>query len=149
MNFIWKSGLTTGLDYNRDRTLSFNIGNKQLTEGKTRDVSVNIGYRKDKLNQSIRLFGKVINLKNQLNAVCRISIRSTKTHNRTLDLEGPDPVTQGTTTINIAPSVDYTISKRLNVRAFLEHSINRPSVASSFPTSFTNFGIQLRFSLTG
>lgn len=149
VNMNWKNGMTTGFDYNRDRNLAFNVGNKQLTEAKGRDLSFNFGWRKDKLNQTIKLFGKSINLKNALNAQMRISLRDTKTHNRTLDFFGPAPVTNGNTTISIAPSVDYTVSKRLNIRAFVDHTINRPAVATSFPTSFTNFGIQLRFSLTG
>lgn len=148
-NATWKNGMTTGFDFNRDRNLAFNIGNKQLTESKSKDLSFNLGWRKDKLNKTLRLFGRDINLKNALNAQMRISVRNTKTRNRTLDFEGPAPVTNGNTTISIAPSVDYTISKRLNIRAFVDHTINRPAVANSFPTSFTNFGIQLRFSLTG
>jgi cell surface protein SprA len=148
-NATWKNGLTTGMDFNRDRNLAFNIGNKQLTESKSKDFSFNLGWRKDKLNQTIRIFGKDINLKNALNAQMRVSVRNTKTRNRTLDFIGPAPVTNGNTTISIAPSVDYTVSKRLNIRAFVDHTINRPAVANSFPTSFTNFGIQLRFSLTG
>jgi cell surface protein SprA len=148
-NATWKNGMTTGFDFNRDRNLSFNVGNKQLTEAKSKDLSFNLGWRKDKLNKTLRLFGRDINLKNALNAQMRISIRNTKTRNRTLDFDGPAPVTNGNTTISIAPSVDYTISKRLNIRAFIDHTINRPAVANSFPTSFTNFGIQLRFSLTG
>lgn len=145
----WKNGITTGMDFNRDRNLAFNVGNKQLTEAKSKDLSFNFGWRKDKLNQSIKIFGKTINLKNALNAQCRVSVRNTQTRNRTLDFTGPSQVTNGNTTISVAPSVDYTVSKRLNIRAFVDHTINRPKVATSFPTSFTNFGIQLRFSLTG
>ena len=45
-------------------------------------------------------------------------------------------------------SADYVLNERLNVRLFYDQTINEPFVSSSFPTSNTNIGLSLRFTIS-
>jgi len=147
MNF--KKGYTFSFEHKRDRTLSLNIGNTQISEVRSKDFTFNFGWKKDKLNLTLRLFGRTINMTNTLNCRLETTLRDTRTRNRTLDLKNdPAPVTNGNFSLIVKPSVDYQVSTRFTLRFFAEHNLNKPAISSSFPTSFTNIGLQARFTLT-
>ena len=43
---------------------------------------------------------------------------------------------------------DYRVSAKLNIRAFYDYVSTTPAISTTFPTSNTNAGISLRFTLT-
>jgi cell surface protein SprA len=49
--------------------------------------------------------------------------------------------------ISIKTSADYQLNSRFMVRLFFDRMINRPAISSQFPTSNTNAGLSLRFTL--
>ena len=56
--------------------------------------------------------------------------------------------TSGNIAKTISFSADYGLSRALTVRAFYDIQINEPLISSaSYPTSNSNYGISLRFSL--
>ncbi|MDR2147472.1 MAG: hypothetical protein LBE91_13535, partial [Tannerella sp.] len=56
--------------------------------------------------------------------------------------------TQGTVTSTMQFSADYTVSRRITLRAFYDLQINRPLVSSSaYPTSNSNYGVSIQVSL--
>lgn len=144
----FKNGINATIDYKQTRNLSLSLGSMQLTEMLSKELTLNIGYKKNKIKKPIKLFGKTFNLKNAFNARMEVTLRDTKTRNRTLDSEIADPLTAGNFNLIIKPSIDYIINNRLNFRFFVERNINRPAISTSFPSSFTNIGIQLRLSIT-
>ncbi|RMG19840.1 MAG: cell surface protein SprA [Bacteroidetes bacterium] len=153
-NMNWKNGLTSSIDYKRGRTLTFSTGNLQLTELRNQDLAVSVGFRKDRLNWNFTLFGKDIELNNSMNAQLRITMRDTRERNRSLSFSAnnPEPVlnygyTRGTLNWIISPSIDYVVNTRINVKLFFEQNINRPFVSSSYNTSFSSGGVQIRFTL--
>ena len=56
--------------------------------------------------------------------------------------------TGGNFMLIIKPSVDYAINSKLNLRFYIEHSRNRPAISTSFPSSYTAVGFQVRFTLS-
>ena len=57
--------------------------------------------------------------------------------------------TSGNIAKTIQFSAEYGLSKSLTLRAFYDLQINEPLVSSaSYPTSNSNYGISVRFSLT-
>jgi len=62
-------------------------------------------------------------------------------------VEDVNLVSSGQRVISINITADYAISERLVFRAFFEKSINKPFVSSQYPTSFTNAGVSVRFTL--
>lgn len=146
INFTTKNGITGNIAYNRQRNMSFNMGNLQLTENKTQDFSVTGGWRKDKLNLDLHVFGKNISLKNTLEVKVQVSMRDNFERNRTLDGLPSTPL-RGQTNWSINPYIDYVISNRLSIKAFWQQTINNPHTSLTYKTSFRSAGVQLRFSL--
>lgn len=145
-NATLKNGMTTNLSYGRGRMMSFNMGNLQLTEEKNQDLTFSMGYKKDKLNLNLNLFGKDITLKNSANFNCQVTMRDSRVRNRTLDgITTPD--LRGNLIININPSIDYIINNRVNIKVFWQENISRPHTSLSFPNSFRSVGVQMRLSL--
>lgn len=147
INLNFKNGLTSSLDLKMNRNVSLSLGNQQLTETRSKDFSLSVSYRKDKLEKTLNLFGRTVNLKNALNSRLEISLRDSKTRNRKLDFQGNSDFTAGNFMFIVKPSVDYVINQKLNVRFYIEHTRNRPAISTSFPSSYTAVGFQVRFTL--
>lgn len=145
LNF--KNGISGSLDLKTSRNVSLSVGNAQLTETRNKDFSLSISWRKDKLNKSLQLFGKSLNLENSLNTRLEVSLRDSKTRNRKLDFEGNSDFTGGNFMLIVKPSIDYVVNSKLNVRFYIEHNRNRPAISTSFPSSYTAVGFQVRFTL--
>jgi cell surface protein SprA len=139
-----QNSLLAKFEYNRDRSLSLSLTNLQLTEVRGTEYVVGSGYRFKNVKFPISIgAGKP---KSDLNLRADLSWRQNNTVIRKLQ-EEQNQVTAGQNILSIKTSADYTLSQRLNVRAFYERVINRPVISTSFPSTNTNFGISLRFTL--
>lgn len=145
MNF--KNGVTSSIDYKKDRRLSFSTGTLQLTEQRSEDVSVMIGWRKDKLNAQFRLLGRDFDLQNSLNAQFRFTLSDNRTRNRTLDSNLSPEYTQGSFNLILEPTIDYVINTRVNIQLFFKQNITKPYTSNTYRTGFTSGGFKIRFSL--
>lgn len=147
LNFNMKNGITIGVDYKMNRNVTLNVGPMQLNETRSKDLSLNLAWRKEKLDKQLRLFGRDIMLQNSLNARLEITYRDSKTRNRMLDSEVRPDFTAGNTMFILKPSIDYVVNTKLNLRLYLEHSRNKPAISTSFPSRYTAAGFQIRFTL--
>ncbi len=143
VDITWNNALITNFEINKNRTLAFSTTNFQLTENRSDEIVMGLGYRFP--NVGIKIGGKT--RKSDLNVRADLSIRDTEVIARRTD-EGTNQITSGQNLISIKTAIDYVISDRLNIRAFYDHQINKPKVSISFPTSNINTGISLRFTLT-
>ncbi len=75
-----------------------------------------------------------------------LSLRDNKTIARKLIEDVNQPVA-GTKIFTIGATADYVLSDRFNLQIFADHSLTNPFVAQTFPTSNTNFGFSLKFTL--
>lgn len=157
INFATKGGLTIRLDYNKDRDLSLNLSNAQLSEMNSQAVESTVGYRKKGLKMPWKSQGKPVILKNEVDLNLTLRIRDTKTIQRKLDnpnalnpQENANPavVTAGNFNFQIRPVVSYVFDKQLTLAMYFEHTINNPYVSSSFMRTSTSAGIQLRYNIT-
>jgi len=62
-------------------------------------------------------------------------------------VENQNQATAGQRIVSIKSSADYAISSKLTIRFFYDKVLNRPVISTSFPTSNTNSGIAIRFTL--
>ncbi len=69
------------------------------------------------------------------------------TQNHRLDLPIPAEPTRGARTVSINPSVEYTLSKRLKLRLFLDYRNTTPKTSQSFPIKTINSGVTVQFTL--
>ena len=103
------------------------------------------GYRFKKVKFPIQIGTK--KPESDLNLRVDLSWRQNNTVIRKIE-QNQNTVTAGQDIISIKTSADYILNNRLNVRAFYERVINRPVISTTFPSSNTNLGISLRFTLT-
>lgn len=138
------NSLIAKLEYNRDRNLNMSLTNYQVTEVRGREFVIGSGYRFKQVKFPFEIGGKTP--KSDLNLRVDLSWRQNNTVIRKME-ELQNQVTAGQDIISIKTSADYVIDQRLNVRAFYERVINKPVISTSFPSTNTNIGISLRFTL--
>ncbi|NDV77439.1 cell surface protein SprA [Dysgonomonas sp. 511] len=134
--------------YNNARTLSLNMTSYQIIESLQRELVVGLGYRINEFNRLIGLkSGTDSKFNNDLNIKADLSHKTTEALLRKIQ-ENFTQATNGTTIVTLKISADYTISRALTLRAFYDRILNKPLISlSAYPTTNTNFGISLRFTL--
>jgi cell surface protein SprA len=136
------------LEFKKTRNLSLSFVNNQLTEMRSNELVIGTGYRFKSVPFKVRSLatGKSVKLKSDLNLKLDFSIRDNKTVLRRIE-ENNNQISTGTKQVSINASADYMVSQKLNVRVFYDQTISKPHVSAQIPTSNTNAGISLRFTL--
>lgn len=134
--------------YNYTRALNLNISSFQIIENLQKDLIVGLGYRIIEFN---KIMGwnkkKQSGFSNDMVINADLSRRTTQSLIRKIE-DGFTEATSGTTILTLKISADYSLSKALIMRAYFDRIVNSPLIStSSYPTSNTNFGISLRFTL--
>jgi len=142
----WKNSLTTRFEWRKSRTVSLNLTSNQIADARINELIFGAGYRFDNVQIILKTGGRQRALKSDLNVRFDLSIRDNKTLARKLVENVNQPVV-GQKVFTIGTSADYVLSDRFNLQIFADHSMNNPFVASTFPTSNTNFGFSLKFTL--
>jgi len=146
LDMTFKNNILAKVDYKQTRSLSFSFLDYQLSESRTTEITVGLGYKIKGLVLPIKIKGKKKKLDNDLNFRVDFSYRDNVTVNQKLDQSVSQP-TQGMKTIRIAPTIDYIISNRLNIQLFFDRNRSIPATSASFPITNTSAGVKLRFSL--
>ncbi|PWT72081.1 MAG: cell surface protein SprA [Bacteroidetes bacterium] len=150
MQFVNQLQLRTG--YSRSRQLSLSLIDYQMSESRSTEFTVGFGYRKRGLPLpfGIKLRGKNGSLSGRLDNDLTIrldySLRDDATSNSYLDQNASLPV-GGQRVIDIAPSIDYVINNRINIKFYFDRRRVEPKISSSPPMTTTRAGIQVRISL--
>jgi len=142
----WKSNLTSRFEWRKSRTVSLNLTGNQVTDNRINDLVFGAGYRFDDVQIVIKTGGGQKTLKSDLNIRLDLSLRDNKTLTRKL-VENVNQPVAGIKVFIIGVTADYVLSDRFNLQIFADHTTNNPFVSNTFPTSNTNFGFSLKFSL--
>ena len=142
MDMVWANNLTTHWDINRRRDVSLSLVNAQLSETSGNEIVLGLGYRFG--NLPILLKSKQLN--NDINVQFDFSIRKNNTIIRRIT-ENVDQLTAGEKVMSIKVSADYTFNNRLNLRLFYDRKVDTPYLSLSYPTTNTNFGLSIRYTL--
>ncbi len=145
VNLRTKKRMTLQMSYNLERNLGLDLSNTQVTELKSQDVRFDIGYTTKNFKIPFRIQGREVTLKNDLTFRMGITVRDTQTIQRRL--EQPDDVTNGGLNFQLNPTVNYVINQQLSLQMYFRRNINEPRVLTSFPSSTTAFGVQLRYNI--
>lgn len=143
MDMTWVNNLTTRFSVIRRRDVTLGLVNAQVTENSSNELVIGAGYRFG----SLPIFFKNKQLDNDINIQCDFSLRKNNTIIRRIS-EQVDQLTAGQEVMSLKVSADYTFNNRLNLRLFYDRVVNTPYVSLSFPTTNTNFGVSVRFTLT-
>ena len=142
MDMVWANNLTTHWDINRRRDVSLSLVNAQLSETSGNEIVLGLGYRFGNLP----IFLKSKQLNNDINVQFDFSIRKNNTIIRRIT-ENVDQLTAGEKVMSIKVSEDYTFNNRLNLRLFYDRKVDTPYLSLSYPTTNTNFGLSIRYTL--
>ncbi len=132
------------VEYKRDRNASLSMVNDQITELKGSEWSIGTGY---KFRQVRMPFSKKKMVRSDIDTRIDVGLRKNNTIIRKI-VEEVNQLTGGQRVLSIKFTADYRVSAKLNVRAFYDYVSTTPFISTSFPTSNTNAGISLRFTLT-
>jgi cell surface protein SprA len=142
----WKNSLTTRFEWRKSRTVTLNMTSNQVSDARINELIFGAGYRFDNVQIILKTGGGQRALKSDLNLRFDLSIRDNKTLARKLVEDVNQPVV-GQKVFSLGATADYVLSDRFNLQIFADHTMNDPFVANTFPTSNTNFGFSLKFTL--
>ena len=142
----WKNSMTTRFEWRKSRTVTLNLTSNQVTDARINELIFGAGYRFDNVQIILKTGGGQKALKSDLNVRFDLSIRDNKTLARKLVEDVNQPVV-GQRVFSIGATADYVLSDRFNLQIFVDRSMNNPFVANTFPTTNTNFGFSLKFTL--
>ncbi|MBR2637288.1 MAG: cell surface protein SprA [Bacteroidaceae bacterium] len=151
INVTTKDNITIGTKYIKSRVLNLSLTSIQMVETYSDEIAVNLGYK----IIGLKLFGggkkvssKKNSVSNDLNMRADFSYKNMSSLARSID-QGTVQATSGTKSFNYSLSADYTYSKMLTISCYFDRQQTIPLIsASSYPTTTTDFGVSLRFSLT-
>ncbi|RYF86406.1 MAG: hypothetical protein EOO03_11860 [Chitinophagaceae bacterium] len=141
--------MTVRLEYKQERNLSLDLTNAQVTETGVKDYVLGIGYITKNFRVPFKIRGERKTLKNDLTARLDFTIRDNKTILRRIeDNRSTNTFTNGAMMLQIKPTIDYVVNRRLNLQLYFTRTINAPKVSNAFLNTRTEGGIQLRYNLT-
>lgn len=142
------SNLTINLQYNNTRTLNLSMAAAQIVESSQKDFIVGASHRINEFNRIIGLTSRSRkNFNNDLKIEVNLSFKTDQALIRRIE-EQYTQATSGITTVTMKVAADYSLSRALTLRAFFDRIMNKPLItSSSYPTTNSNFGISIRFTL--
>ena len=146
VDVTFQNNITARSEYRSTRNLSLNISSYQLVEAVSDEYVIGLGYKLTEFNKVLKM-KQTKDFSNDLTLRLDFSYRKNQSLIRKIEENFTQP-TAGNIAKTIQLSADYGLSKTLTLRAFYDLQINEPLVSSaSYPTSNSNYGISLRFSL--
>lgn len=148
VDMTFTNQLQTRFEYRKSRQLSLSLIDYQLAENRSTEVVFGFNWRKKgmPLIKNIRLGKNGMKLDNDVTFRMDFSLRDDATANSKLD-QGTAFGTGGQRVIRIAPSIDYVINNKINMKLYFEQNRNIPKISSAFPITNTRAGLQVRVSL--
>jgi cell surface protein SprA len=146
LDLLTKNRLNIAVNFNKERNLGLNFSNSQVTEQRSNDFGINIGFIKAGMKIPFKIQGRQTVLKNDLQFRMDAKVVDTRTIQR--KIEEQSTVTNGNLSIQIRPTVSYLINQNLNLTFYFDRTINDPRITTAFKRASTAFGGQLRFNLS-
>jgi cell surface protein SprA len=126
--------------------VSLNFSNNQISDSRINELIIGAGYRFDDVKIILRTGGRQRALESDLNLRFDLSIRDNRTVTRKLIEDVNQPVA-GQKIFTAGITADYVLSDRFNLQFYADHTMNDPFVANTYPTSNTDVGFSLKFTL--
>ncbi|MDL2278812.1 cell surface protein SprA [Parabacteroides sp. OttesenSCG-928-G07] len=141
------NNITANARYNKSRTLNLNMASYQIVEASSNEFVVGLGYK-------VTQFNKVLGMRASQEFSNDLTVKIDFSYNKMQSLirkieANLTQATSGNVRKTIQFSADYALSRSLSLRAYYDLQINEPLISNaSFPTSNSNYGVSVRFSLT-
>ncbi len=150
-DMLFTNQMQAKFEYAKSRTLSLSLYDYQLSEQRSTEFTIGAGYRKRgmKLLGGLKLpkfLGGGKRLENEINFRLEYHIRDNVQANSRLD-QATNFATGGARETRIVPTIDYTLSNRVNIKFYYDQTKIKPYISSSAPTTNTRAGVQVHISL--
>lgn len=140
------NNVTVRADYTTTRNLALNTTSYNLVEAFSKKMTIGLGYKMTEFNKVLKM-KKTRDFSNDLTVRLDFSYNKMQSLIRYIGGQATQ-ATSGNIAKTFQFSADYGLSRALTLRAFYDIQINEPLISSaSYPTSNSNYGISLRFSL--
>ena len=145
------NNLTLGTKFIQSRVLNLSLTAIQMVETYTQEVAFNVGYKilnfkpfngGKKASKSKKDNGNDVNIR------ADFSFRNSSSICRSID-KGTTQATSGNKSFNYSLTADYAYSKMLTFSLYFDRQKSIPLISTnSYPTTTTDFGVSMKFSLT-
>ena len=140
------NNITIRADYTTTRNLNLNISSYQIVEALSNKYTIGLGYKFAEFNKILKM-KKTRDFSNDLTVRLDFSYNKMQSLIRKIE-DSFTQATSGNVAKTIQFSADYGLSRALTLRAFYDLQINEPLISNAaYPTSNSNYGVALRFSL--
>ena len=145
------NNLTLGAKFIKSRMINLSLTAIQMVETQNQEIAFNVGYkiidlkflRGNSANKS-----KQKKSGNDINIRADFSFRNQSSICRSID-KGTTQATSGNKSFNYSVTADYAYSKTLSFSLYFDRQRTIPLIStSSYPTTTTDFGVSMKFSLT-
>ncbi|MDR3180887.1 MAG: cell surface protein SprA, partial [Prevotellaceae bacterium] len=145
----WFNVFSTRMRWNKSRTVGLSMANNQITERRTNEWEVQLGYT---FREFPVLFTFMSNRTSRAKTMLRLqaglSVQDDLNILRNIaqDDSGLPQLADGKQTVSIKCSADYTVSSSIMLRLFFDRVVNTPRV-STVGTANTNAGLSINILL--
>jgi len=148
LDMTFTNQLSTRFEYKKSRQLSLSLVDYQLAENQSTEFIFGFDWRKRGVPflQNIKIGKNGKKLDNDVTMRLDFSLRDDATVNSKLD-QNTAFGTAGQKVVRIAPSIDYVMNNRVNVKLYFEQIRTIPKIATTAPITTTRAGVQVRVSL--
>jgi cell surface protein SprA len=146
MTFV--NQLAARFEYKKSRQLSLSLIDYQLAENRSTEYTIGMDWRRRgvPILQNVRLGKSGKKLDNDITFRFDFSLRDDATANSKLD-QNISYGTAGQKVVRLAPSIDYVVNNRVNLKFYFEQNRIIPKIATTAPITTTRAGVQVRVSL--
>lgn len=167
VDMTFHNNLTAKLEFRKTRVLTLSMTSQQITESRSDDIVVGLGYKVVGLNlfapkRTVRAKKRGSKneqererqnasanrgFSNDLNLRLDFSLRNQSALNRDI-ITSFSQATSGNKAVQVSFSADYALSRLLTLTAYYDRQMNKPLLtSSSYPTVTQDFGISIKFIL--
>lgn len=149
VDMTFANQLSARFEYRKSRQLSLSLVDYQLAENRSTEYTVGMNWRKRGVPflQNVRIGKKGTKLENDVTFRFDFSLRDDATANSKLD-QNTAFGTAGQKVVRLAPSIDYVLNNRINLKFYYERNQVIPKVISNTSEIITTrAGLQVRISL--
>ncbi|HEY0354624.1 MAG TPA: cell surface protein SprA [Flavisolibacter sp.] len=140
--------LAARFEYRKSRQLSLSLIDYQLAENQSTEFTIGMDWRRKGMPflQNLRIGKNGKKLDNDVTFRFDFSLRDDATANSKLD-QNQSFGTSGQKVVRLAPSIDYVVNQRVNLKFYFEQNRVIPKIATTAPITTTRAGLQVRISL--
>ncbi len=148
IDMTFTNELSTRVEYRKSRQLSLSLVDYQLAENQSTEYIIGFNWRRRGVPflQNVRIGKNERKLDNDVTFRFDYSFRDDATSNSRLD-QNTAYGTAGQQVIRLAPSIDYVLNNRVNLKFYFEQNTVKPKIATTAPVTTTRGGLQVRISL--